>query len=420
MFPSPIARPLAVAALIAVHLAVGAGPALAGKLKVPKEYPTIADAIAAASKNDVIQISTGTYHEQLVVPEHLVGLRVVGVGNVVIDADGVGVGPVIAVKAPKVRIESLTLRNAISGSTGAIDFGNGVSVWGSATGSELIDLTVLHCAKRGVSISASNTVVKSCRIESVETGVFSYSFTSDTRVEDCSVRHTEGGIHTHGDRSRVLDNRVHDTRDKPFIATAIYVDGVDSVAIDNTISNAGTALLIAGSANVAKRNTISACDSGLHVTNDSATIDQNEIEYCSGVGVWVNGAMASLRKNEVTGCNSGFSIVGTDATLEGNVARSGAYDGFIVYGARAELIDNRALDNGIDGFDIRDGVDHQLTANVALKNRGEGIEVHTLGTSLRLNVAKKNQLDIAATVPLTLFAKNVFQTGGPESPPLAD
>ncbi|MGJ8697282.1 MAG: right-handed parallel beta-helix repeat-containing protein [Verrucomicrobiaceae bacterium] len=80
-------------------------------LRVPGEFKTIKEALAAARANDRILLAKGTYQESLVVPA---GIELVGESrkSTIIECDGAD-GSVITIgkPGPRVRIASLTLRH---------------------------------------------------------------------------------------------------------------------------------------------------------------------------------------------------------------------------------------------------------------------------------------------------------------------
>ena len=78
----PRALPSALVALLAL-----AAPAAADTLKVPKDFATINEAVAAAVAGDTVSVSKGTYAEQVVVSTS--GIKLVG-KQAVIDAEYAG------------------------------------------------------------------------------------------------------------------------------------------------------------------------------------------------------------------------------------------------------------------------------------------------------------------------------------------
>jgi len=88
-------------------------PVSASTRRVPQEYDTIQDAIDAAHKGDVIQVSAGTYYENVVITEEI---KLIGANKTttIIDHDH-QFGDVIKVQKTDVTITGFTIRNGNNG-----------------------------------------------------------------------------------------------------------------------------------------------------------------------------------------------------------------------------------------------------------------------------------------------------------------
>lgn len=90
---------------------------------VPAEYPTIQDAVAAAKPGDLVLISPGTYHEEVVVGTERIVVRGTDRNRVVLDGNGRLIDG-IKVTADQVSIENLTVRDyAVNGVLFAAPYG---------------------------------------------------------------------------------------------------------------------------------------------------------------------------------------------------------------------------------------------------------------------------------------------------------
>ena len=78
-------------------------------VRVPDDYPTIQQAVNAVSSGSVVLVSSGVYHEHVIVNK---SLELIGdeKTSTIIDSDNNGTA--ITVMADNVRIEGFTLRNA--------------------------------------------------------------------------------------------------------------------------------------------------------------------------------------------------------------------------------------------------------------------------------------------------------------------
>jgi parallel beta-helix repeat protein len=89
-------------------------PALTNRntINVPQDYPTIQQALDAADPGEKIQVTAGTYEEDITVEKSLT-LKGEGPGNTIID--GKGTRNVVTVKASNVKINGFTIRNGSYG-----------------------------------------------------------------------------------------------------------------------------------------------------------------------------------------------------------------------------------------------------------------------------------------------------------------
>ena len=333
-----------------------------------------------------------------------------------VPADYPTIGTAITLAAPGARLERLVIRHATH-SEGASD-GHGVSVEASAVGAELHDLTILRSATNGVMIMAPDVTLTSSVILGCEFGVRVWS--DGVRTQGCEIsRASKGGLNSIAEATVVRKCRVRAVG----LGTGIMLQGPGSSAEGNRISNAGKGITLWGLDSTARKNVIADCRSvGLLLLAPDTRAEQNTISGCSDRDVWIGAQAANtvLIGNQVTRSGLGIHVEGSDAVLHDNLSKGNADDGFRVVGDRAMLTSNRALQNLVDGFDLEAGVDHELTANVARKNHGEGIDVDAPGVSLRQNDSRKNRLDVGIASPPAVFDQNVFVTGGLTTPPVVD
>ncbi|WP_435748398.1 right-handed parallel beta-helix repeat-containing protein [Microbacterium sp. PMB16] len=78
---------------------------------VPADYPTISDAVEAASEGDTVLVSAGVYRETVTIETAGITLRGQDRNGVVIDGEVLR-GNGIVVSAPRVTVQNLTVRNA--------------------------------------------------------------------------------------------------------------------------------------------------------------------------------------------------------------------------------------------------------------------------------------------------------------------
>lgn len=145
--------------------AVGAQPGALRTIRVPGDYPTIRQALAAARSGDTVQVAAGTYHErELGIPA---SVRLAGAGwaSTTIEADGQGV--VLRSEAGSV-VEDLALHGSGPG-------------WFDG----------------GVWAGGGTTTLRRCRIWGNSAGVWAWCFDASTCamrivLESCIIDHNRG------------------------------------------------------------------------------------------------------------------------------------------------------------------------------------------------------------------------------------
>jgi parallel beta-helix repeat protein len=431
-------------------------------VKTTGPLTTIQQGVDAAGAGDTVSVFAGVYEGTVSIPIGKVGLKLVGVGNVILDArddsgDPLGRGLVIA--ADNCVVRRITVRHAAYSQ--ALDPGFGVVASGDAI--TLDKVTVLHCEDLGISISGDGSIVKNCTVRDSGQGM---RVTGDgVRVEKCRIERVRShaievsadfvtlrknvvrgawnadAIEVIGDGAVVEQNDVRES-DRILIrvygtdalirknrclgsheASGILWEGKDATISDNfvtDVSTYGIDVLLVGSATV-ERNRVERCGSqGIRVApEDVTTVDvrDNFVRAASQGGLYVAVHFGAIERNVVRNCGGETNGAGITIQIGGtyvdNVVRGCADDGFRITGDDVVLQDNRAIDNAVDGFDVESGAAGvTLTGNIAKQNLGEGIEINGSGASLQGNVCAKNRIDLATTAIPLAFSGNAFASGG--------
>lgn len=122
--------------------------AFSAQLSVPGQYPTIQSAIYAAGDGDVLNISSGTYHESIDFLGKAITVQPAGSGQVTIDAGGSGSAVVFknGEQADSV-LKGITIRGGSGTSYAGLTVGGGIYI--RSAGPTIRDCTIEHCDAGG-------------------------------------------------------------------------------------------------------------------------------------------------------------------------------------------------------------------------------------------------------------------------------
>jgi len=127
-------------------------------ITVPDDYPTIQEAINAASDGDTIFVKTGIYHEHLDVNK---AVSLVGENTVTTIIDGSGTGRVVYIDRSNVTISGFTIKNGSTGIELQLDWSTSTYPrWVEISGNIIANNTYRGILLRGISgIICNNTIV---------------------------------------------------------------------------------------------------------------------------------------------------------------------------------------------------------------------------------------------------------------------
>ncbi|MHC4821595.1 MAG: right-handed parallel beta-helix repeat-containing protein, partial [Planctomycetota bacterium] len=257
-------RGIAAAAVLGV-LALGASTALAGTIKVPKDYATIQEAVDNAAAGDTIVVSKGTYRETVDVTGknnlRFIGKKATWIGN----EDGEQ-GAALTATGDGILVQGFIFRN-----------GDGQ-----------------------VRITGNNAVVTKCTSYGGNYDDQQYSF---VRVD--------------GDGARVEKNKIRDASEP-----AIDINGDDAVASGNQfgfLRDMGIA--IAGHDCVVEKNKFMSSNvMAINIEGNRARVVSNKITFARVMAIHVEGERVHIEKNSITygGQACGISV-GWEGTSGGSV-----------------------------------------------------------------------------------------------------
>ena len=322
-------------------------PANAAILRVPGLYPSIQSAISAAHPLDVIEVSGGTYYEDLVIANKSnLTLRAAAGATVIVDAGGSGHALLIGglgTTTTGIMVKKLSLRSSVAGSGVWIGFAS--------------DIRIEKCDISGVAYD----------------GVYSLSSTS-VKVKKCTI--------TSPGRNGITAREGELSANQNTITTpghdGIALAGRSHSAVSNRILSPGASGIRLGDGNLltdfslVQDNQISLAQvDGIVCENNvrSGSILDNQIGKCQDDGIdLVSGSgWMTVRGNSINRCSdSGIQVQSSQNTFQQNRIKKPGVDGFwLSSGATNGLYEKNRVNKSImDGFDVW-GTNNLFTKNKA-------------------------------------------------------
>jgi parallel beta-helix repeat protein len=256
------------AQLLASFMALMIVPVAAKTLIVPSTtYPTIQSALTAAKDNDIIQVSTGVYYENLDVTD---AVQLIGADKDNTIIDGKGVGNVVYVEYSNVKITGFTIRNG----------NNGIRVR-STYGAINITGNIIRNNRYGASMlgdsgteTSNNVLLANSFINNSEVGV-SIGFGLSNTISKNQISGSGYGIKLdQTDSSTISLNTLSGN------SYGIYVDGSTG---NNVLTNTGTSNsfgidVISSTSATVRDNSIKGSTYGIELNNSNDnTIAHNNV-----------------------------------------------------------------------------------------------------------------------------------------------
>ncbi|MCZ7644524.1 MAG: right-handed parallel beta-helix repeat-containing protein [Planctomycetota bacterium] len=425
--------------------------------RVPQEFATIGEAVAAAATGDTILVGAGEYRENVVTGA--AGLRFVGQRAVWDGTIGGVPGTCLTCNGALVTVQGFTFRNGTDllvlngpGSVASRCRFENASDDGVQINAD--DVTVSKCSFFGISDTTILVINNRARVlidrnrlfncgdEGIDVSgpgariLFNYIHTVD---DNDAIRLNGGG----GTDAVIMGNRIFNAADEgievsssPGVLVArntilhaggegIFINGVDGARVErNRIEGSGShAIRLIGddfsiTSNVV-RFTIDDAD-GCNVANalsgGGGLFERNTILGATAFGCQLAADAAIIRNNRVSFCGSedqaGFLIAGDNNTLERNRATRCDADGFRINGDFNTLAGDVASACSVDGFDVETGTGNRLTTVRAMDCGGEGFENNAAATEVAGATFLRNRIDVANNGTVAAFDNVRFETGG--------
>jgi multiple sugar transport system substrate-binding protein len=207
---------------------------------VPTHYPTIQEAINAASPGATIYVCSGTYYENVVVNK---ALTLIGEGRstTIINGNGLNyTGALVAIVADNVDMSGFTVTNALH---------QGIEV-GDSQHCEVHDNIVCFTGDRGIVFGGpgNNKAYNNVVHNSSAYGGIEAIYSDNNTIYNNTAYFNQWGIATnHGSYNHIYNNKVHSNR-----GAGIHIDwpSTDNIIYNNDISsNTNTGIRVINQAN---------------------------------------------------------------------------------------------------------------------------------------------------------------------------
>jgi parallel beta-helix repeat protein len=326
-------------ASIVTVLLVLAAPAAADTLKVPQDFATIGDAVAAAADGDTISVSKGTYLETVSVT--VPNLKLVG-KNATIDAQFAGT--CLNIEASGVSVSGFTLAN---GTNGIFASGDNISI----SKCKVYTCQAAGISAEGAPVTISGNTVAGCGGDGIS---YLHSLPGDSLIEKNTCQLNQGdGIEVTGDATTISKNKCEQNEGHGI---NVFVDSLslEGLPVDQPVL-------------IEKSTCEGNGSNGARVLNGTlslVTIDKNSFSSNAGDGLFCDAVNVVISKNTCDdNLGDGLNLAVSGTQIEKNSASGNQDDGISI---------GSALDLG-DGGGFGTGNDNSAASNTCKGNRGDGI-----------------------------------------------
>lgn len=434
---------------LSVGLVVAAAPGRADTICVNPNNDscesTIQDGIDLAEPNDTVNISGGTYYENVVIPANKQGLTVKGGSSAILDPDHrLGNCSIVLLTRCNVTADCPALNTCVNtGGGGGIEIGSndvtlqgftirngddGIRINDSVTGTIVKNMTItgvdddcveseeqgndgtlvsqIKCSgDDGIDITGNNVEVSNSRFTNLEgTAVEIDGNAAVVERNRCDL--VETCVEVDGTNAEVVNNSANNST-----RYVVDVDGDGALITRNQGSVVGAGIYVSGQNPVVESNSLKSLgenDSGIHVTCtvdcDEGRISKNSVKGSNydDEGIYVSSSAAGLivEKNTVENIqdDDGIEVATGSRSVEvlNNRVKSVGDDCLDINGASdvafGHQIENNnlsgCLDTGIDLDSSADGSD--LTKNRVTDSGDHAFEIHASGSTLTKNSAQNS------------------------------
>jgi nitrous oxidase accessory protein NosD len=392
------------AALAAALLAAGAR---ADVLHVPKDFPTVAEALDAAQPGDEVVLAAGSYNTPILM-DNLTGIVLRGQGKVVLGGGTAGTPALTLTNCFDVTVDHLRIEGA-----------QGIGVLlGQSNSVTLRRLRVVDSVGDGiVAGEASDVLMDRCRVEGTGGSGISVVKALTFTLSHCTV--LDAGT------SGIMLGALHDTVvDRCHVSGSGQVgialglsDPVDTcVASRNVVLDAGTSgFLVRGVDNVLTDNRVQgAAIFGVHlqVGTQGGVVEGNKL-IDTDSGIFSSGSGVLMRDNRIVGTDeAGLVCQQDDCVIADNRVVKAGVDGYQLDSTMdgGAIIGCKALHAGDDGFEIACSF-FSITGNSSVGADANGFEITGADNVLAGNSAHgSGVLDLENLGAQNIYLDNDFGT----------
>jgi parallel beta-helix repeat protein len=303
-------------------------------LRVPEDYPTIQDAINAASPGDTILVSAGIYYENVKVHTTV---EIIGENNKTTIVDGSSTGTVFSIKANGVSIIGFTIRNGG-------DRNNGINLYGYRNA--IIRDNIIFNNVVGIDLSqADSNLIEGNLLYNNSMYGIDLSWSDSNTLRNNNISESAYGIElyvSHG--NLVLKNHIWDN------SYGIYIPygSKNNVSRNLFTDNSWGVFLAYANQNVIERNFISGSAEGIKITRskDNYVINNNLTRNSYGIKLTHGGA--NTLQGNIAWLNDWaiYLYNSTGSTIYEHWIRDNTWGAYVIEGSNGNyLYHNNFIDN---------------------------------------------------------------------------
>jgi nitrous oxidase accessory protein len=311
-------------------------PATAATLRVPQDYPTIQDAVNAASPGDTIEVAAGTYFENVIVNTTV---TIVGENSTATIVDGGGNNVVFDIQANNVELRNLTIRN---GGRRYI----GVTLFDPYDGLTVRNTRIMNNVV-GVAISEAdgNTIEDSIFINNSMYGI-DVKYSSGNIIRNNKVSESAYGIEISDTlSSQVVNNTVSDT------SYGIYVPYSNNINISaNTLSsNSWNIYLTHSNSNIVENNVASGGSVGIQLMTSQGNSVANNTVSSSSYGIYLGYCGANTVSGNTASLNDwGIELYNSSgSTIKENIVKDNTWGFYVAENSKGNYIYHNNIINNV-------------------------------------------------------------------------